>query len=79
MAAAGAVYASKSHTKLSREYSAKKRWLGTNLCYTHTKISDAHTIKKRWPRTKAGAVYAAMHTKISGEYTTKKTLVEGST
>ena len=68
-----------NHTKLSPEYSAKKRWLGTNLCHTHTKISDARTIKKRWLRTKAGAVYAAMHTKISREYTAKKTLVEGST
>ena len=45
---AGAVYADKNHTKISREYSAIKRWLGTNLCHTHTKISDARTIKKRW-------------------------------
>ena len=56
--APGTVYEYKNHTKISREFTTKKRWFGTNLCHTHTKISDARTIKKLWLRTKTGAVYA---------------------
>ena len=60
MTVPGAVYTDKNHTKISCEYTTKKRWLRAYLVMRaigtvyadkhHTKISGKYTAKKRWLR-----------------------------
>ena len=63
----------KSHTKMSCEYSAIKRWLRCRDIPRIQKISDTPTIKNCWLRTKTSAICADKnHIKISDEYVIKK-------
>ena len=77
MAVSGTV----THTKISNECIAKKRWLRSRDIPRIQKISDARTIKKRWLRDLFSHVHSLRTQKLYKDkpqiYRHKK-LVEGS-